>query len=232
MSQYKYSFKNLKENMARAVARDASVSYKVSIEATRYLKGKTTAQAKAILEKVLEKKLAIPYKKFTDGVGHRQGNGITSGRYPQKLSVVLITLLSSVEANASIKGLGDTLKIIHFSAQKASTPMHQGRQSRRVMKRTHIELVVEEVEVKKAISKNSKKTTKKKVETKNVEEKPKVSEKIEKVEVKKEEKKSEPVQEKKKEDVKPEQKYNNPKDQIDEKAQDKKEEPKLEETKK
>jgi large subunit ribosomal protein L22 len=182
MSKYNYSVKNLKENQAKAVARDASVSFKNSIEATRFLKGKTIAVASAYLEKVLEKKLAIPYKRFTDGVGHRKGSGITSGRYPQKLSKVLLDLFKSVSANASNKGLGDELRIVHFSANKASSPMHYGRHSRRVMKRTHIEIVVEEVESKKD-SKTKKKPLPKKA--------------IPKEEQKKESSKENPNQEKK-----------------------------------
>ncbi len=223
MAKYKYSVKNLKENQAKALAKDASVSTKVAIETTKFLKGKTTKVAIAYLEKVLEKKLAVPYKRFTDGVGHRKGKGITSGRYPQKLSKVFINLIKSAESNASIKGLGEELKIVHFSAQRASVPMHYGRHPRREMKRTHVELIVEEVEVKK-----KKVVSKKKVETKKQE---KV---IPKVEVKKEVKAPEvktkiKVEEKSKVEVKIEKKLEEVKKVT--KVEDKVE-PKIEEVKK
>ena len=172
MNKQNYSIKNLKENMAKAIAKDAPVSWKTSVEMTKFLKGKTTKQAKAYLEKVLEKKLAIPFTRFNGDVGHRRGNGIAAGRYPQKLSKVVIALLNNAEANASMKGLGENLKIVHFVANKAAVPMHYGRHARREMKRTHIELIVEEVEEKK---KSTKKSTPKKVETKV--EKTEVSEK-------------------------------------------------------
>ncbi len=145
MAKYNYAFKNLKDNMARAVARDASVSFKYAVEASKFFKGKTTKTVKAYLEKVIEKKLAIPFTRFTDGVGHRKGKGITSGRYPLKLSQTLLKLLKNVESNASLKGLGENLKIVSLIANKASTPMHYGRHPRREMKRTHIEIVVQEV---------------------------------------------------------------------------------------
>lgn len=159
MKKQNYSIKNLKENMAKAVTKDAPVSWKTSVEVVKFLKGKTTKQAKAYLEKVLDKKLAIPFTRFTADVGHRKGNGIATGRYPQKLSKVIISLLNNVEANASVKGLGENLKIIHFVANRASVPMHYGRHARREMKRTHIELIVQEVEEKKkSMKKKSKKS--------------------------------------------------------------------------
>jgi len=163
MTKYKYSVKNLKENQAKALARDASVSFKSAIEACNFLRGRTTKQALSLLEKVLDKKIAIPFKRFTNGVGHRRGNGIAAGRYPQKLSDVLIKLIKNAEANASIKGLNENLKIVHFSAQKASVPMHYGRHPRREMKRSHIELIVEEVEEKKKEHKKKKSDVKKEV---------------------------------------------------------------------
>ncbi len=156
MTKYKYSVKNLKENQAKALARDASVSFKSAIEACNFLRGRTTKQALSLLEKVLDKKIAIPFKRFTDGVGHRRGNGIAAGRYPQKLSDVLIKLIKNAEANASIKALNENLKIVHLSAQKASVPMHYGRHPRREMKRSHIELIVEEIEEKKKEPKKKK----------------------------------------------------------------------------
>lgn len=180
MSDYKYSQKHLKENQARAVARDASVSTKASIEAVKFLKGKTTKVAIAYLEKVMKKDIAIPYTRFTDGVGHRTGKGITSGRYPQKLSRELIKLIKSTEANASMKGLGEELKIVHFVAHKASVPMHYGRHARREMKRSHIEIIVEEVEGKK----KPKPPAKKKATEKPVEMKPAVLKNIPKEESK------------------------------------------------
>jgi len=222
MAKYKYSVKNLKENQAKALAKDASVSTKVAIETTKFLKGKTTKVAIAYLEKVLEKKLAIPYKRFTDGVGHRKGNGITSGRYPQKLSKVFITLIKSAEANASIKGLGEELKIVHFSAQKASVPMHYGRHPRREMKRTHVELIIEEVEaIKKKI------IPKKKIEVKKEEKKPVIKEQekvIPKEEVKKEVKVPEikEIKQEQKPVIKEQEEINNQKSQEKPKAEDKK----------
>ena len=122
------------------------------------------SKAKDILERVLEKKQAIPFTRFTDGVGHRAGAGITAGRFPEKASKEFIKLIKDAEANAQTKGLSTELKIVHLLAHKGSNDYHYGRQRRRKYKRTHLEIVVEEQEEKKADKKkNPQKTTKPKV---------------------------------------------------------------------
>ncbi|MCF7866509.1 50S ribosomal protein L22 [Candidatus Woesearchaeota archaeon] len=166
----KYAFKELEENMARAMVKDATISTKTSIEIASFLRGKTTKKALAILNRVLKKTTAIPFKRFTDGVGHRAGVGIGAGRFPQKGSEEFIALIKNVEANAQTKGLSDNLKIIHLVVQRGSNQYHMGRQRRRRYKRTHLEIVVQEMEevkeeVKKAQSKK-KESQSKKQETK------------------------------------------------------------------
>jgi large subunit ribosomal protein L22 len=151
MRKQRTAFGELKENMALAIGRDMSFSTKHAIEICNYLRYKRLKQAKDLLEKVIIKRKAIPFKRFTDGVGHKKGN-ITSGRYPIKASKDILKLLKQAESNASIKGLStEDLTIRHLVANKASTPMRFGRHVRRKTKRTHIEVVVEEVAVKKKI---------------------------------------------------------------------------------
>ena len=131
--------------MAKAYGKGLGISTKVSIEIANYLRGRTTTKAKWILERVLEKKQAIPFKRFTDGVGHRVGN-MASGRYPQKASAEFLKLIKQAEANAQAKGLSEDLVINHLAAHKASSQFRQGRQRRRKFKRTHVEIVVMEMD--------------------------------------------------------------------------------------
>jgi large subunit ribosomal protein L22 len=145
MAGNNYAFQGMKESMARAMKKDAEMSKKVSIEICSFLRGKTTTEAKRILGRVLAKKQAVPYKRFTDGVGHRKGAGIAAGRYPQKASQIFIDLIESVEANAQAKGLSSNLKIIHLATQKPSISQHYGRH-RGQFKRAHVEIVVQEME--------------------------------------------------------------------------------------
>lgn len=144
--------------MARALARDVEISTKISIEIAKWLNGRTTAKAKTLLENVLLKTQAVPFTRFTNGVGHRKGAGIAAGRFPDKAATKFLELIKSVETNAQAKGLSSNLKIIQLLANKGSDQFRSGRQRRRSFKRTHLEIVVEEQEEKK---KEDKKASKK-----------------------------------------------------------------------
>jgi len=193
----KYAFKDMKENMARSLSKDLGISAKASIEISNFIRGKTTQKAREILGRVLEYKQPIPFKRFTDGVGHRAGNKIGAGRYPQKAAKEFLRIIDSVEANAQAKGLSTNLLIVHVAVQRGTNQFRSGRQRRRMFKRTHLEIVVEEMEApkKESKSKTSAKKTVPKTETKVVEKKE--APKVEKTsEVKKEEpKKEEPKKE-------------------------------------
>lgn len=148
MADYKYSYNGPEEHTARALLKDSHISTKVAIEMCNYLKGKSTTKALVLLESVLKKEHAIPFTRFTNGVGHRKGP-LSSGRYPQKASQAFIDMIKLAETNASQSGLSSELQIIHLTAHKASTSWHFGRQRRRKNKSTHVEIVVKELEEKK-----------------------------------------------------------------------------------
>ena len=140
-----YSFEGYeKTNMARACGRDLPISMKHAMEICSLLKKKRLSDAKKILERVVQFKQAVPFKRFTNGYGHKPG--MCAGAYPIKASTMILELLNSVESNAQQKGLhtGD-LSIIHFRAQKGSRTMHPSRFRGRRMKVTHVEVVVREV---------------------------------------------------------------------------------------
>ncbi len=131
------------EKLARAIGKDLPISTKQSIEICNYIRGKSLKQSKNILQKVIEKKLAIPFRKFNIDMGHKKG--IASGRYPIKSSSVILKILNSAEYNAINKGLNNNnLFVKNIIANMASQPWHTGRLIRRRMKRTHIEVILEE----------------------------------------------------------------------------------------
>jgi len=163
----KYALQEFKENMARAISKDVEISTKTSLEIAAFIRGKSTKKAKQILERVLLMKQAIPFKRFTDGVGHRKGAGIGQGRFPQKASEQFIKIINQVEANAQAKGLSEDLKIVHLVVNKSSNTFHQGRQRRRKFKRTHLEIAVQEME-KEQKAKTSKAVTQKKEAEKEI----------------------------------------------------------------
>lgn len=140
---YKHSIKNYnKENMALAIGLSLPISTKHSIEICNFIRDMNLSKAKALLKGVVDKRSVVPFKRFTGDVGHKKKG---PGRYPKKASLEIIKLLNVVEANAQFKGLNTAnLFINRICANKASRQWHYGRKRRRKMKRTHIEIVVEE----------------------------------------------------------------------------------------
>ncbi|MBI4447364.1 50S ribosomal protein L22 [Candidatus Woesearchaeota archaeon] len=133
------------EHSAKARGLDLPISFKMAIEMGRYLAGRKTKQAKRILENVMKKKQAIPLNRYTKDRGHKPG--MSAGRYPMKASQYILALLESAEANAQNKGLdAENLIIKNFISNKGTTQWRSGRKRRRQMKRTHVDVVVEESE--------------------------------------------------------------------------------------
>ena len=129
--------------MARAYGRSLPISTKKSIELCSLLRNKPVAEATSILGDIAAKKQALRLTRFNKNTGHKKGIG--PGRYPAKASDYLLKLLKSAEKNAVFKGLSAKDMIIgHITANKASSAWHYGRQRRRKMKRTHIEVVLVE----------------------------------------------------------------------------------------
>lgn len=139
-----YTFKNYgQEHMARAIGMALPVSFKQSVELCRFIKNKNVNDAKKILQEVIDKRSAVPFRRYHRDLSHKKKIG--PGRYPEKASKYLVKLIESVEANAQFKGLSTSnLVIAHISAHKSGKSYHFGRKSRRKMKRTNIEIVVTE----------------------------------------------------------------------------------------
>lgn len=137
-----YAFQGYeKSKMARALGVSLPISPKESYELSNLLRHKSLETAKAILNRVLEKKQAIPYKRYNADVAHKPG--MSSGRYPRNLSREILKLLESVEKNANAKGLTNDLYIVHMNAHKAVSSPRGGRVAGEG-KRAHVEIVVEE----------------------------------------------------------------------------------------
>ena len=139
-----YTFRNYdKEHMARAAGIALPISFKQSVEVCNFIKNKNINDAKKILQNTIDKKIAIPFRRYDHDLGHKKNIG--PGRYPEKASKEIFRLIEDVEANAQFKGLNTAnLVIAHISAHLAGKAWHYGRKSRRRMKRTNIEIYVEE----------------------------------------------------------------------------------------
>ena len=128
--------------MARAAVRDVAVSFKSSVMVARALRGLPSDKALLFLQRVMRKEAAVPFTRFTNGAGHRRGIG--PGKYPVKAAASFLELLKQGVANAENKGLSGPFRIVHVLANEGGRPLHPGSRRSRLMKRTHLELVLAE----------------------------------------------------------------------------------------
>lgn len=130
-------------DVAKINGKDLRISNKQSIEICNFLRNRDLKKAKQLLENVLKKKVAVPFKLFNTDMGHKPG--IASGRFPMNASKEILGLLHGVEANAENKGLNkNNLYISKIVANMGAGQFHFGRKRRRMMKRTHIFIEVAE----------------------------------------------------------------------------------------
>jgi len=128
---------------AKLNAKNLEISRKVAVEICNLLRYKDVEKAKAILERVIKKKQPIPYKRYYTSIPHRKGN-IATGRYPIKASGVILKLLDSTIKNAQNQGLLSSLYIYSIYANKGPKQFHPSRHRGRVMKRTHLTIILKE----------------------------------------------------------------------------------------
>ncbi|PIZ52128.1 50S ribosomal protein L22 [Candidatus Woesearchaeota archaeon CG_4_10_14_0_2_um_filter_33_13] len=161
-----------KDHMASAKSLNLAISTKHGVEISSFLRFKPLSFAKSYLEEVANLRKAIPFNRFKRNVGHKPG--MAAGRFPEKAAKEFLKLLNSVEANAQFKGLNiANLKIVKLLVNKAALPM-TGSRHRRSTKRTHIEVEVKEMGVKKKDSNkeaSAAKPVKTKIEKKEAEKK-------------------------------------------------------------
>jgi large subunit ribosomal protein L22 len=139
--------------MARVAGTNLPVSTKATIEIAAFIRGKQIDKVIEYLQRVVEKKAAIPYKRYKE-VGHRPG--MAGGRYPKNASMEIIKLLNRLKKDAASKGLDSAkLHIIHSAACRGATLWHYGRRRTR-RKNTRIELIAREFEIKQEEKKKTK----------------------------------------------------------------------------
>ncbi len=152
MPTWGYSFNAYDEGrMVRASGRDLHISPKAAREICASIRHMRLDQSRMFLTAVMEKKQAVPYKRYNKEVPHRRGlQGWYAGRYPVKAAGEILRVLDSLEANAQAKGLDlEHLRLVHAAAQRARVlkryiPRAFGRSSPSFDNLCHIELVAEE----------------------------------------------------------------------------------------
>ncbi len=139
------------EKTAKASGREIRVSHKAAREVCKTIKGMMLADAKGYLRDVIEKRKAVPFRRYKKKVGHHGGlEKAFAGRYPVKAAQRVLRVVEGAEANAENKGLDvDRLRIFHAVAYpgikiKRYTPRAHGRSSPKYETTTHIEIVLDE----------------------------------------------------------------------------------------
>jgi large subunit ribosomal protein L22 len=139
------------EKTVKASGREVRVSHKHAREICKTVKGMTLTKAKEYLLDVMDKKKAVPFRRYRKKAGHRRGlDRAYAGRYPIKAAERVLKVLKGAEANAENKGLDvDNLRIIHAAAYpgmkvKRYTPRAHGRASPKYETMSHIEIVLGE----------------------------------------------------------------------------------------
>jgi len=139
------------EKTVRASGRELRVSPKHAREVCRTIRGMTLTQAKQYLKDVMDKKRAVPFRRFKKKLGHRHGlEKAYAGKYPVKAAKHILKIVEGAEANAEYKGLDtERLRIIHASASKGMKIKRymiraQGRSTQKFKTLSHIEIVLEE----------------------------------------------------------------------------------------
>src|SRR5438105_6918297 len=111
------------DRTVKCAGRELRISPKASVELCRTIRGMKHPEAKKLLERGIEKKVAVAYRHYHKEVPHRRQltEPWFAGRFPQKAAGRLLRLLEELEANAEYRNLDtERLKIIHAAAQRAN----------------------------------------------------------------------------------------------------------------
>lgn len=152
MGKYAFDPEDAGES-SKACGSSLRAHFKHCREVCHAIKGLKLARAKSYLEDVLQYKQAIPFTKFTGGVGrHAQAKQLKAPgdkvRWPQKATKIILDLLKNAEANAEMKGLDvDELFVKHSQANRAQkqrrrTYRAHGRINPYMSSPAHIEIVL------------------------------------------------------------------------------------------
>lgn len=152
MGRYNYAFQNYDPTRhVRSSLREKDISHKHAREVAVSIKGLSIEKARDYMLTIIERKRAVPFRRYKNQVGHRPDPGVMSGRYPQKTAKEFIKVLDNLESNAEYKGMDlDRLRIVNATVHKGVIvkrfiPRAMGRATPKNNVLTHVELVAKEI---------------------------------------------------------------------------------------
>ena len=138
------------DTTAKALGKEMPVSPKFAREVAGMVRGMKVEAAQKALEEVIEKKRAVPLKRYNKRVSHKAGVG--PGRYPVKAAKAILTVLDSAAANADYKGLDvSNMAIATISVSRGQVipghmPRAHGRATEWNQDTVNVEVIIQEVE--------------------------------------------------------------------------------------
>jgi len=138
------------DTTAKALGKEMPVSPKFAREVAGMIRGMKVEAAQKALEEVIEKKRAVPLKRYNKRVSHKAGVG--PGRYPVKAAKAILTVLDSAAANADYKGLDvSNMAIATISVSRGQVipghmPRAHGRATEWNQDTVNVEVIIQEVE--------------------------------------------------------------------------------------
>lgn len=138
------------DTTAKALGREMPVSPKFAREVAGMIRGMKVDTARQALEDVIDKKRAVPLKRYNRRVSHKPGVG--PGRYPVKAAKAILGVLDSAASNAEYKGLDvSNMAIATISVARGRTipghmPRAHGRATQWNQETVNLEIIIEEVE--------------------------------------------------------------------------------------
>ena len=143
--------------MARAYGKELHISPKHAVEICRAIRGLPVASAKDMLEAVMRKEEAIPFRRYNKCVPHQKTRGpykkkTGPGRYPVKAAGEIYKVIESAQANAEFADMDpDEMRIATVAASrgrilKSWMPRAHGRWEKFNEETTNVEVILETME--------------------------------------------------------------------------------------
>lgn len=139
------------EKTAKALGKELKISPKKCKEVCANIRGMKVEEAKKFLREVIVLDRPVKYNYYKKYLSHKPGVG--PGRYPQKVAKAILRVIESAQHNAEYKGLDSENMRIHTIAihrgqiQKGMMPRAFGRSTQWNDLTSHIEVILEEMEV-------------------------------------------------------------------------------------
>ncbi len=125
---------------AKAAGTNLPISFKHAVEIGKTVKGMKIGRAIKLLNDVIDKRRAIPFRRYNKDMAHKKG--IAAGRYPMKASKAVIKVLENAVTNAAQNNIDpEKARIVSFVCGRAISK--ERRSTRRIGRMTNVYIEVE-----------------------------------------------------------------------------------------